>query len=153
MLLFSCCYGYTPWFWWKCYFLMICMTEQESFAGQESFEIRREICVPYPCRISCFRLFSVNSHLLFAFSYLIFIDLLCLLIFNHASFTLFFCMWLYWVFPPNYSEKLWPSILQLHVSIILKVVRSWCYVSNCFFQKYWWSGSLKSLITWILKDQ
>jgi hypothetical protein len=58
-------------------FLMICITEQASFAGQESFEIRREVCVPYPCRISCFRLFSVNSHLLFAFSYLIFIDLLC----------------------------------------------------------------------------
>ena len=146
MLLFSCCNGYTPLFCWKCYFLMMCVTEQESFAGQESFEIRGEVCVPYPCGISCFRLFSVNSHLLFAFSYLIFIDLLCLLIFNHASFTLFFCMWLYWVSPliivrnsghPYYNYML----------------RSWCYVSNCFFQKYWWSGSLKSLITWILKEQ
>ena len=51
------------------FFLVICMIEQASFAGQESYEIRREVCVPYPCRIPCFRLFSVNSRLLFSFSY------------------------------------------------------------------------------------
>jgi len=69
---------------------MMCVTEQESFAGQESFEIRGEVCVPYPCGISCFRLFSVNSHLLFAFSYLIFIDLLCIFNFQPCSFHFVF---------------------------------------------------------------
>lgn len=71
-------------------FLVICMTEQASFAGQESYEIRREVCVPYPCRIPCFRLFSVNSPLLFSFSYLVFIVLLY--IFLISSFDSFFCL-------------------------------------------------------------
>jgi len=131
MLLFSCCNGYTPLFCWKCYFLMMCVTEQESFAGQESFEIRGEVCVPYPCGISCFRLFSVNSHLLFAFSYLIFIDLLCiftptclgkkamllllllLCIFNFqpCSFHFVFLYVAVLSFPPNYRVKL----LAIHI--------------------------------------
>jgi hypothetical protein len=37
------------------------MTNAAYFSGQESSEIWREICVPYPCRISCFRYISVNS--------------------------------------------------------------------------------------------
>lgn len=88
-------------------FLVICMTEQASFAGQESYEIRREVCVPYPCRVPCFRLFSFNSRLLVSFSYLVFIGLLyifpisslilffsfkfCFKGFDQASFILFYC--------------------------------------------------------------
>lgn len=87
-------------------FLVKCMTEQASLVGQESYEIRREVCVPYPCRIPCFRLFSINPLLLFSFSNLVFVGLLyifpisrfdsfllkfCFEAFNQASFILFSC--------------------------------------------------------------
>ena len=90
------------------FFLVICMTEQASFAGQESYEIRREVCVPYPCRIPCFRLFSVNSRLLFSFIFsfywslihlpdslfevlILFLFKFCFEALNQASFILFSC--------------------------------------------------------------
>jgi hypothetical protein len=44
------------------------MTNAAYFAGQESSEIWREICVPYPCRISCFRYISVISYIFFFIS-------------------------------------------------------------------------------------